>query len=488
VIDDEEIDQPSEKPIRRGWKRFLVRLSLFFGLFLFGLLIVFWQIGRTGQFKLKEVVQQIDINDQRWKLDEIEADRLAREPPPDQNAARLVLEIDKQIPTSWNAWRKNAEWLNNSFNNFLESPKETQGLRLLQDSTLLVRNHGLTLRERPFGRYTVQFSENSLTTRLPHLDSAAKVLMLLEYDARLAAIDQDPNRGIRAAHAALNVARSIGDEPTFVSQSFRMKFRSRSTIAAMGMLAAGIPTEGLEDLQAAYFADANENLFRFGARGERAAFHRMFERLESGRLDIERLLPKDGDIGTLLTNPMVFQSYKPLLPSDHAELMKLFTSCAEAAKLPWHEQREAIKNVIRVRDSLNELRYPLTRLLFPHVDHILEDSLRSRAQLLVAATAIACERFRQKNGSWPKELTEIPGSILPSVPLNPFDGQLLRYQIFPDRILLTFYDSAKEPSIAEEAKRNFNGAGACEYHYLQTPGFWIAACVWNPTERGLLRQ
>lgn len=60
--------------------------------------------------------------------------------------------------------------------------------------------------------------------------------------------------------------------------------------------------------------------------------------------------------------------------------------------------------------------------------------MRTRADLLAAATCIACERFRLKHRRWPGELAELAHAFMSPVPLSPFDGQPLRYRVLPDRI------------------------------------------------------
>src|ERR1700722_11474724 len=144
-----------------------------------------------------------------------------------------------------------------------------------------------------------------------------------------------------------------------------MSFQSRAAITALGILANGVPTEGLPGLQEALLSAANEPVFFYGIRGERAISHRMFEGLATGRLKVEQLFSRNGDAGTSLAIPAVFESYRPLLAGDHAVCIRLYTTCIRVSKLPWHEQRDAIKKVAVERDNLSNTRYPLTRLTFP---------------------------------------------------------------------------------------------------------------------------
>ena len=294
---------------------------------------------------------------------------------------------------------------------------------------------------------------------------------LLHHDAMLAALDGNPNRGIRAAHAALNVSRSIGDEPLLISQLFRMSCRNRAAHIALMTLAWGTPTADLAELQAALLEDAEEPLFLHGVRGERAALHKLFLGLESGKLDYDSIFMP---CNRPPLAPTLFRAYRPLLYADHAECLRLMTGYVEAAKLPWHEQRAAARAIMPDGPS-NDVRHLVTRMVLPACDKMADGGLRSRARLLTAGLAVACERFRQQTGRWPKSLEEIPKSILASVPLSPFDGQPIRYRVLPDGIAISCF--------CRDEKMNIDGL--VEFREGDARGFAEGARLWNSELRGL---
>jgi hypothetical protein len=487
VSDDDRTDESDVEPVRRGWKRLLLPTGLVLGLVLGGLVIARWQVGRLGDDKLTDVVKKIEDNERSWKCEEIDSERLGHLPPPDENSAPLVLRLAEEIPPGWNQWRSTAKWLIAAQDNRLPSSNRLQELDYYREATRAVREHARSLENRPNGGYSYNWPDNpvQIITSLPHIESAGKVLSLLEYDARLAILDGDPNRAIRDARAALNLARSIGDEPSRIAQTWRMVFRMRAATLALGTLALSTPTQGLEQLQNALEADADEPLFLNGARGERAAFHRLFESLETGRVGIETVLPPHGEITTPLAEPAIFQVYRPLLPDDHAEFIRLYTEFIAAAQLPWNEQREAITGIKLPNKDADDLRHSLTRLLFPPLDRIHLTVLQNRAHLLVAVAAIACERFRQLRGRWPQDLSEIPQTILAAIPSSPFDGEPVRYQVLANRVVLTCYcwnrGSKERPQIDFRDQK----AGPVEFRYSELPGVGIAATLWNTNLRGL---
>ena len=107
-------------------------------------------------------------------------------------------------------------------------------------------------------------------------------------------------------------------------------------------------------------------------------------------------------------------------------------------------------------------------------DILVESCLKGKARLRTAAAAIACERYRQANGHWPSALIDIPKSIIPETPLDPFDGQPLRLQKNDDGI--TIYSTGVYKKINQDI-------------WAQDKGTTIPAIsfrLWDVPQRGKL--
>jgi len=440
VSEDDDPESAPAPPARcRGWRRSFVRAALVLGGIAVVLAVGRWQVGRVGERKLKVAVAGIDAEEPGWRLEEIEAARERAAPPPDQNAASIVLRVADLISPErekdWNTWRNSEAWSGRVLSPHLPPDKFREGLAAHKDATAPARLLARDIQRFPAGYYAFSFSENPYMTLVPHLDKARKAAALLEYDALLAAVENDPDGGIVAAHAALNVGRSIGDEPLLISQLVRIACGRISTQTAAQVLAWGSPKRGLAELQAAYRAEAEEPWVLHGLRGERAALHRTFAGLESGKLTADDLatlgIQKPGTV-----HNAAFQLYKGFLPGDHAKALEILTAYITAAKLPPHEQRAAFSAVPIPPKPPEDFRYIVTRLLVPACEKVASAGIRNRAELLCASTAIACERFRLANARWPVDLAEIPKEILSEVPLDPFTGGPLRYHRFEDGIAI----------------------------------------------------
>ena len=56
----------------------------------------------------------------------------------------------------------------------------------------------------------------------------------------------------------------------------------------------------------------------------------------------------------------------------------------------------------------------------------------------ITVTAIALKRYQLKHGQWPEKLADLSPEFLPSAPLDPVDGQPLRYKRNDDGTYLLY--------------------------------------------------
>src|SRR5262249_11183882 len=154
---------------------------------------------------------------------------------------------------------------------YLPEPETIEELKTATPAVAEARRLALSLSAAPTGHFPTKFPADSFSLLNPHLKQATSVLALLEFDAALAlTADRDPPRPVRGPHAALNVARAIGDEPTLSAQFARTSGRGRAARIIVQALAWSAPTEGLAELQAALLAEAREPVLLYAMRGHRA--------------------------------------------------------------------------------------------------------------------------------------------------------------------------------------------------------------------------
>ena len=477
MTDDEDFVPPPPRKRFRRLRKFAIAVLAVVGLVALVLFLGRWQIGRVSAERLRVESAKLDAEDPNWKLDAVLAER-EKATPDDQNSAPAVLKVAEQIPADWLKWRNSDEagrWTPGRAVNRLPSADLTGAARKHAADTLLVRAEAVRLRDARGGRFPLKVTNDPIATTLPHLNECRTVLSLLQYDAYLAVIDGNPNRGVSAARAALAVSRAIGDEPLLVSQLVRIAAVALAAQTAAQVLAWGEPTAGLEELQAELLAEADVPYFGIGMRGERAVIDRLFRGLSDGSI------PPESWFGHAKAQAgpaqyAAFRAYKPLIPGDHAKALELSSGYVNASKLPHHEQLAAIKAVPIPPGPPDDFRYITTRLILPACDRVAEAGLRGRAEALAAAAGVACERFRQKHGRWPRDPNELVPAFLPAVPVNPFDAKPIAYRTFDGRIAVYFY-WADAPRKVDDLPDEFRTG--------HPPGAAYGLRLWNPDRRGL---
>lgn len=481
---DEDFAPPPEPRPPRRWPRRLRKFALFvFALSVVVALVLYtvrWQLGREGQRQLNAETERLDADEPGWRLDAIQEARKKAEPPAGENSAPLVIDIGERLPDEWKKWRNSddamAFW-GRPADNHLPPQSAIDAARKHAADTFFLRADAVRLRDKRGGSFPLTFPDDPLALTLPHLDRCRQVVSLVQYDAYLAATaEKNPNRGVSAARAALAVARAIGDEPLLISQLVRIACATVAAQTAMQVLAWCEPTEGLAELQAELLAEADTNHFHLGMRGERAVIDRTFRGLEEGTIPAEHWFRYVNILNPGPQHYAYYRAYRALLPGDHAKSLELATEYLKASKLPPHERRAALKQVEIPKGPPDEIRYIMTRLLIPACDKVAEAGIRCRADLLAAATCVACERFRLKHNRWPLNFEELIPAYLPAMPDNPFLGVRLAYRVFPDRIAVYAFwpNSPLKPEDCPEDFRPGNGRT-----------YAIGYRVWNPARRGL---
>jgi hypothetical protein len=102
-------------------------------------------------------------------------------------------------------------------------------------------------------------------------------------------------------------------------------------------------------------------------------------------------------------------------------------ACIEAARLPYAQRLARFREIDARLQGLS-IFHMMVKILAPATLRIAELDLRFRADLDLARTALAIERFRLATGEIPEQLADLVPAYLAQVPIDPFDGQPIRYR------------------------------------------------------------
>src|SRR5207249_4243622 len=138
----------------------------------------------------------------------------------------------------------------------------------------------------PEGRHPVTYARNGLGTLVPHAQDTRLVAELLSLDALGQAVDGHPGEALTACRAAVNAGRSLGDEPTALTQLVRIACVSIGARDAEWVLAySPAPEPEAAELQRVLEREAAEPVALIMARGERGMMHWVMSALTSGDLE-----------------------------------------------------------------------------------------------------------------------------------------------------------------------------------------------------------
>jgi hypothetical protein len=238
----------------------------------------------------------------------------------------------------------------------------------------------------------------------------------------------------------------------------------------------------LKKLGGHFEAESNEDLLSPALRGERAAHHKQFDDIESGKIELADFMAK-------LTNPRHTPDfnlrlgavlYGPRLYEDHAQLLRQMNESERIAKLPFQEQAG---EWARFNDQMQamklqgsrESRWIYSRLLIPAVRKIGAAAQEDSTLISCTLLALAAERFRLANQRWPDKLDELCPQFLSKVPTDSYDGEPLRLAKRDDGIVIY--------SVGEDGEDN--GGERLTPSVPPTEPSDLGIRLWNPDRRRL---
>jgi hypothetical protein len=112
------------------------------------------------------------------------------------------------------------------------------------------------------------------------------------------------------------------------------------------------------------------------------------------------------------------------------------TAVVEIAKQPIEERAAALQQLQSAMTKDTSVRN-LGLLFLPVLDKMHDADLRTKAQLRCFILALAAERYRLQNGTWPaRPEALVEAKLLTAVPLDPYDGKPVRMRRFDDRLVV----------------------------------------------------
>lgn len=255
---------------------------------------------------------------------------------------------------------------------------------------------------------------------MPWLKDVRRSAFLLSLEGLDACVQNDPNRALESVRATLALAQSV-DCPVIICRLVQIAVRAltcRNIEQLVNRVA--LTDEQLQTLGQWLQAGADEDGYRQALIGERCFGLQRFGAPGS--------ISSDMGEGKILSAILVPMKILGLHDRDKLSYLDLMQDYIDALDLPLTERLaefEAVEEDFRKGSRV----HLLTQLIMPALKRSYQIEIRHVADRRVAHTALAVERYRLAQGKLPQTLNELVPAYLDAVPVDPFDGQALRYKL-----------------------------------------------------------
>ncbi len=434
------VTRPAPLPARRRrWRKpVLIGLGMF--LLVGGTALGIW-LYLTGEAdaRLREAIAEADRLDPGWRLEELEARRATVRD--EENSAPLIMRIAKQMPQDWGADQRFWALFEDDDPEPQLNTEQIKALREELGRAAAALAEARKLKDFPKGRFPITYAADGISTNLPHIRQPRQVATMLEGQAELLSQEGAADAAVEACQAMLNCGRSLGDEPTSLTQLVRIAVRTMSCRSIERTLAHGEPSvPSLLRLQQLLELEEPEPLVLYGARGDRASLDRMMAAIQRGECSIKEIQlgikmatikPGMTPDALVLAEDLV---NSPLgLKHQRAGMLRYMNRVVEALKVPNPGQMKRL----RALEAELPTQPVLVKLFIPAVSAVAEAEQRNRALLQCSIVALAAERYRRERGNWPAAPSQLTAKgYLKRWPEDPYDGAPVRWKRLKDGVVI----------------------------------------------------
>jgi hypothetical protein len=372
-----------------------------------------------------QTLAETDRLDPGWRLEDI--DRARAVIADEENAAIVVRDLRRAYGGVW------FDWLAAGY----RDPAPPENVPLDAEFVAALEKHfkpydkaialGSRLADLPRGRCSPWYDPVSASsTESIARDMRAAVMFLNDF-VILAAHHGDDALAIAYSRSALNAARSAGDEPILLALLMRSALLEIPLHTLQRALALTVPPAAeLEKVQHLLEREIDEPRLTIAMRGERAVVANMIEAVQDGRLRRSALLPAANSKWPRWVADWVPRN----VTLNRANELQAMNDLVEASKLPVEQQLSAIMEKIDFWEERGVLMVRAAR-------RTASAHTRNQAKLRSAMVALAVERYGQAHAAWPASLDGLVRSgLLKAVPVDPYDGQPLRYRRLPEGVVI----------------------------------------------------
>lgn len=283
-------------------------------------------------------------------------------------------------------------------------------------------------------RYPVDYTPGP-GTLLPHLGKLKKLAVIVRYKSFLESESGDTTNAVASIENLIEMAQTLDQEPDIIAQFVRIALIAiAENSLEHGLNISGLNESELVGLASKFSSAEKDNLMVRALIGDRADHVPVFQLARSRSKSSVELIEGAQQVGGfstpaldawLIREPRFFRSIG-FWDRDFSYFLDVMETNIALDNFPPPQSLVAADNLKRAEEKAGEKRCYLSKLLLPPPNVVVNEA-KNLAYLRTTIAAIAVERFRVAHGQLPENLNELVPQFISAVPLDPFDGQPLRY-------------------------------------------------------------
>jgi hypothetical protein len=289
--------------------------------------------------------------------------------------------------------------------------------------------------ELPESRYPVDYTPGPGTFLL-HLGKLKRLAIIVSYKSFLASESDDTTNAVAEIKNMVAMAQTLDQEPDMIAQLVRIALIAIAENSLVHCLNVNSLNESeLAGLASAFSQAEKTNLMRQALLGELAINTPVFQLVGSRSKSAVELVEGAQQVGGFSTHALdSWLIHEPRLfrgigfwDRDLLYYLNVMETNIALDSFAPPQNLAAADNFKKAEKEVEQNHYYLSKLFVKGLSSIVTKEVNNYAYLRTSITAIAVERFRLAHGRLPENLNELVPQFLSTVPVDPFDGQPLRY-------------------------------------------------------------
>ena len=287
----------------------------------------------------------------------------------------------------------------------------------------------------PESRYPVDYTPGPGTLLL-HLGKLKGLATIVSCKSFLASESDDTTNAVTEIKNMVAMAQTLDQEPDMIAQLVRIALIAIAKNSLDHCFNVNSLNESeLAGLASAFSQAEKTNLMGQALIGELAINTPVFQLVRSRSKSAVELVEGAQQVGGFSTHALDFWLiHEPRFfraigfwDRDLLYYLDVMETNIALVRFAPPQNLAAADNFKKAEKEVEQNHYYLSKLFVTALSSAVTKEANNFAYLRTSITAIAVERFRLAHGRLPENLNELVPQFLSAVPIDPFDGQPLRY-------------------------------------------------------------